>query len=322
MTPVLDRLRARPYGLALALALVLLAANIAARPSFVAWDSWPANLANFAPFALAAIASTPAILSGGGSLDISIGPLLNFVTIFIVVVLIGHDVTSPWIIVPVALGLGAVVGAINGVMVAILRYQAVLATLCTLFVLQGISLKVASEPVAGSAPWLGHLAGKIGPVPGALVLIAIPLLLWAALRRTAFIRALFSVGGDDVAAYSEGVNVCAVRIVAFPLGGLVAGLGGIALAAATRSADAGQSIQYTLPAIAAVAIGGTSLLGGRGSLTGSVAGAAIMFQIQTLLDSLNVANTWLSLFYGALLLAAVVLSSVMATSRVGRAQTA
>jgi ribose transport system permease protein len=322
MTPVLDRLRARPYGLALALALVLLAANIAARPSFVAWDSWPANLANFAPFALAAIASTPAILSGGGNLDISIGPLLNFVTIFIVVVLIGHDVTSPWIIVPVALGLGAVVGAINGVMVAILRYQAVLATLCTLFVLQGISLKVASEPVAGSAPWLGHLAGKIGPVPGALVLIAIPLLLWAALRRTAFIRALFSVGGDDVAAYSAGVNVSAVRIVAFTLGGLVAGLGGIALAAATRSADAGQSIQYTLPAIAAVAIGGTSLLGGRGSLTGSVAGAAIMFQIQTLLDSLDVANTWLSLFYGALLLAAVVLSSVMATSRVGRAQTA
>jgi ribose transport system permease protein len=322
MTPSLDRLRTRPYGLAVALALALLVANIAARPSFAAWGSWPANLANFAPFALAAIASTPAILSGGGNLDISIGPLLNFVTIFIVAVLLGHDVTSPWVIVGAALGLGALVGAINGVMVAVLRYQAVLATLCTLFVLQGIGLKIASEPVAGSAPWLGHLAGKIGPVPGALILIAVPLVVWGALRRTAYIRALFATGGDDVAAYSAGVDVTAVRIAAFTLGGLIAGVGGIALAAATQTADAGQSVQYTLPAIAAVAIGGTSLLGGRGSLTGSIAGAAIMFQIQTLLDSLNVANTWLSLFYGALLLAAVVLSSVLAAPRARRALTA
>ena len=89
-----------------------------------------------------------------------------------------------------------------------------------------------------------------------------------------------------MAAYSAGVNVTAVRIVAYALGGLFAACAGIALVAATQSADASQSIQYTLPALAAVAIGGTSLLGGRGSLFGSIAGAAIMFLIQTLLDSL------------------------------------
>ena len=109
-----------------------------------------------------------------------------------------------------------------------------------------------------------------------------------------------------------------MRIVAYALGGLFAAFAGIALVAATQSADASQSIQYTLPALAAVAIGGTSLLGGRGSLTGSIAGAAIMYLIQTLLDSLAVSDLWLQLVYGALLIVAIVLSSTLAAPRAAR----
>ena len=90
-----------------------------------------------------------------------------------------------------------------------------------------------------------------------------------------------------------------------------AALAGIALAAATQSADPTQATQYTLPAIAAVAIGGTSLLGGRGSLVGSILGAAIMFMIQTLLDSLAVNSNWLQVVYGAILIGALVLGSYL-----------
>jgi ribose transport system permease protein len=322
MNRTLAQLRARPYGFAFAVAVVLLLANVAARSSFADPGSWPTTLAGFAPLALAAVASTPAILSGGGNLDISIGPLLNLVAIVIVAVLIPHDLASPWLAIPIALALGATAGAINGFFVAVLRYQAVLATLCALFVLQGISLKLSPQPVSGTTSWLDHVGDTVGPIPGALILLAVPLLLWTGLSRTPFVRTLFSVGGDDVASYSAGVNVRAVRVLAFTLGGLFAGVAGIALAAATQSADAGQSAQYTLPALAAVAIGGTSLLGGRGSVVGSVAGAAIMFLIQTLLDSLNVPNTWLQVVYGSLLLFAVVLSSVLAAPRAMKVQPA
>jgi ribose transport system permease protein len=320
MTSLTAWLRARPWGFATALALVLLVANIIARSSFATPSSWPATLATFAPFALAAMASTPQILSGGGGIDISIGPLLNFVSIMIVAVLIPHGLGSAAVVIPIALGIGIGVGLINGMLVTVLRYQPVLATLCTLFVLEGASMKLLSQPESGSTAWLAHLGGKVGPIPGALILIVIAVLIWIALGRLPYLRTLYAAGGDDVASYSAGVNVTAVRIIAYALGGLFAAFAGIALVAATQSADASQSIQYTLPALAAVAIGGTSLLGGRGSLAGSIAGAAIMFLIQTLLDSLAVSDLWLQLVYGALLIGAIVLSSTLAAPRViGRA---
>ena len=100
-----------------------------ARSSFATPSSWPATLATFAPFALAAMASTPQILSGGGGIDISIGPLLNFVSIIIVAVLIPHGLGSAAVVIPIALGVGVGVGVINGVLVTVLRYQPVLATL-------------------------------------------------------------------------------------------------------------------------------------------------------------------------------------------------
>ncbi len=312
----LDVMRTRPWGFAAMIAVVLLIANVIARSSFATPSSWPATLATFAPFALAAMASTPQILSGAGSIDISIGPLLNLVDIVIVSVLIPHGLGSPWIAVPVALGIGAAMGAINGVLVSVMRFQAVLATLCGLFVLTGVGEAVLPSPTTSSSAWLSHLGNQVGPIPGALILILAPFVLWLGLRRTAYVRTLFSVGGDDVAAYSAGVNVAAVRGIAFTLGGALAGVAGLALAAASLSADSSQATQYTLPALAAVAIGGTSLLGGRGSLTGSVAGAAIMYLIQSLLDSLAVSDLWLQVVYGALLLLAIVLGSALATSRV------
>lgn len=318
----LARWRARPWGFALLVAIALLIANIVARTSFAAWSSWPATLADFAPFALAAMAMTPAVLSGAGGIDISIGPLLNLVSIVVVGVLIPHGLGSVWIAVPIALALGALVGAINGILVGVFRYQAVLATLCGLFVLSGIGLAVLSAPASGTTGWLADLGNKVGPVPGGLILILIPVVVWVALGRTTFLRGLYAVGGDDVAAFSAGVDVTSVRVIAYTLGGMFAGLAGIALAAATQTGDPGQATQYTLPAIAAVAIGGTSLLGGRGSLAGSIAGAATMFLIQTLLDSLNVSSNWLQLIYGMILIVAVVLSAQIRPVRAAAPDTA
>lgn len=322
MKRAFESARSHPWGLALLIALALVVANIIARSSFATPSSWPATLATFAPFALAAMASTPAILSGPGNIDISIGPLLNLVCILIVGVLLRHGLGSPWIAIPIAVALGAVVGVINGVLVAVMRFQAVLATLCTLFVLEGVSQKVLPSPTTGATSWLAHLGNQVGPIPGGLILILVPCLLWAALSRTAFVRTLYSAGGDDAAAFSAGVNVTAARVIAFGLGGVMAGLAGIALAAATQSGDASQATQYTLPAIAAVAIGGTSLLGGRGSLLGSIAGAAIMYLIQTLLDSLAVSDLWLQVVYGGLLLMAIVLSTVVGAPGAAKARTA
>jgi len=302
-------LRRRGYLVALAFAVVLLAANVAALPNFAAPSFWPRTLAAFAPFAVAAMASTPSIISGG--IDISIGPLLNLVNVVMVAILLPRHLGAAWIAIPLLLGLGAGVGALNGVLVAVLRYQPVISTLCVYFVLSGLNLRLLARPASAGANWTDALGGMLGPlpIPGAVVTIGVPALLWVALRRTTYLKALYAVGGDDVTAFTAGVNVAAVRVLAYTLGGVLAAVAGIAQTALTHSADASTGSQYTLVALAAVTLGGTSLAGGRGGLACSVLGAACIFLIQSLLDSLHVSSLWLQVVYGALLLGTVVLGT-------------
>src|SRR5256885_1406970 len=115
----------RDYLFALGLVVVLLIANIIALPKFASPSWWPQELAGFAPFAIIAMAGTPSVLSGGGGIDISVGPLMTLVNVVLVAGLLPHGLGSPWLAVPILLLLGAGVGAVNGFFVGVLRYQPV-----------------------------------------------------------------------------------------------------------------------------------------------------------------------------------------------------
>jgi ribose transport system permease protein len=309
-------LGSRPYAFAGLLTLLLLVVNTALQPAFLAFGNWAAVLASFAPLAIAAMASTPAILSGGGGIDISIGPLLTLVNIVIVANLLPNGLTSPFVVIPICLAIGAAIGALNGFMVAVLRFQPVVATLCANIIIGGLATQVQGDDVpSGSTGWTKALAGSIGPVPGALLTIGAPLLIWWALSRTPFVKALYAVGGDDATAFSAGMNVPAVRIAAYALGGLYASIAGIALMSLISEGAASMAGQYTLLAIASVALGGTSLAGGRGSLQGSLLGAATIYLINNLLNVVKVSTLWSTAIYGAMLVFAVVVGAVLTNAR-------
>jgi ribose transport system permease protein len=308
----------RTSGFAAVLLAALLIANIIAIPGFLSSSSYLALLvAGLAPIAIAAIASTPSILSGGGGIDISIGPLVGLINIVLTVELIPRGLGSPWIAIPILLAVGTAIGAISGLAVARLRYQPVIATVCVFFVLNGVNLTLAPTPVSAPSNWTWALGGHLGPIPVALFTIAAPMVVWLGLRRTPFVRALLAVGGNDAAALSAGVNIANVRTFAYALGGLFAAMGGIAMAAVFRSADPNTAMQYTLIALAAVALGGTPMTGGRGGISGSAIGAAVIFLIQNLLAALHVSNNLLPAVYGSLLIIAIVIAS-----RIDNAQSA
>lgn len=314
-----DHLRRRPWLFAAGLAAVLLVATIAAQPTFGDPANWDRQLAAFAPFALVALASTPSILSGGGGLDLSVGPLVGVVNIVLVAGLLGTWAGGPELAIPIVLAIGLLAGAINGVLVAVLRYLPVIATLCTFFILGGLSLGLAADPVVAPENWTRHLTGSIGPVPVALLVILAPLGLWALLRRTAYVDNLYAVGGDDAAAFCAGVDPTRARIVAYALGGLFAAVAGIALTALIQTTNAGVGTQYTLIALAAVAIGGTPIGGGRGGMLGSLLGAASIYLLQTLLSSLHAPVSWLPVAYGAMLAVGVLIGAqLLAPPRAGR----
>jgi ribose transport system permease protein len=176
------------------------------------------------------------------------------------------------------------------------------------FSLQGVDLLLAPNPVSvSSTGWVAHLAGSFGPVPGALFTIGVPVLIWFGLRLVPFGRLIYAVGSNDTTAFSSGVNVNAVRVASYGLGGLFAGFGGLALTALVSSANASNSTEYTLVAMAAVVLGGTSLSGGRGGLIGPLLGAFSIYLMQNLLATFAINPAYLQIVYGGILIVAVVL---------------
>ena len=268
------------------------------------------QLAIAAPVTIAALASTPAIIGGG--FDLSISPLLVFTNCVYVVWLAPHGLGGG-VAVPIVLGVGLLTGLFTGLTISILRVQPVVVTLAMYFALQGVDLLLAPNPVSlgESDRWIYHLAGSVGPIPGALFTIGAPLLIWVGLKYVPFRRLLFAVGSNDATAFSAGVNVTAVRVASYGLGGLFAGIGGLSLAALVQSANAANSTQYALPAIAALVLGGTSLAGGRGGLIGVVFGAFSIYLLQNLLANFQVNPAWLQILYGAILIAAVVIQGAL-----------
>jgi ribose transport system permease protein len=268
------------------------------------------QLAIAAPVTIAALASAPAIIGGG--FDLSISPLLIFTNCVYVVWLVPHGLGGA-VAVPLVLGAGLVTGLFTGLAITILRVQPVVVTLAMYFGLQGLDLLLAPDPVSlgENHRWIYDLAGSVGPVPGAVFTIGAPLLIWFLLKYVPFRRLLFAVGSNDATAFSAGVNVTAVRIASYGLGGLFAGCGGLALTALVQSANAATSTQYALPAIAALVLGGTSLAGGRGGLIGVMFGAFSIYLLQNLLANFQINPAWLQIVYGGILIVAVVIQGAL-----------
>jgi len=299
-------LRENTYVFALVLTVALIIANTAVLPAFASWSQVPAELGTLAPFALAAMASTPAILVGGGGIDLSVAPVMGLVNIILVIGLLSHGLGDPEVALPILLALGGVIGAINGTLVGIFRYPPVIATLAVYFVLGGINLRLAPSPVSTNPNWTNDLANNLWVIPGTVFTVGLVLVLWFFFRRTAYYGAMLAVGDDAVAAYAAGVNVALVRIVAYAIGGVLAAFAGVALTGTIQSADVTVWPFYVLIALAAVALGGTALGGGRGGFLGSALGAAAVYLIQNLLSALSVDVFFVQVSFGAVLLAAVV----------------
>lgn len=294
------------FGFAALLTIALLAGNIATEHGGFGLAN---QLANVAPVAIAALASAPSIIGGG--FDLSISPLILLTNSAYVVWLVPHGLGGA-ISVPIVLGLGLAVGILNGLLIITLRVQPIVVTLAMYFSLQGIDLLIAPNPVSmKNAGWVQHLAGSVGPVPGALFTIGIPLLIWVGLRFVPFRRLLYAVGSNDATAFSSGVNVNAVRVASYALGGLFAGFGGLALTGLVNSADASNATEYTLVAMAAIVLGGTSLSGGRGGLLGPLLGAFSIYLLENLLATFAINPAYLQIVYGGILIVAVVLGGAL-----------
>jgi len=262
--------------------------------------------------ALVAIAQTMPVLTSG--LDLSVGMIFILTNCIASAVLNG----PPWLVAAGILAVllsGAVCGAINGALVVYGRLQPIIATLATGAVYQGLALIV--RPVPGGSVEQG-LAGALttqifGLIPTTLViLLSVVLFVWLPVQLSTTGRGCYAIGSLESAAYMTGVAVRRSRLAAYMLGGVLAALGGLLLTAMTLSGDASATSGgiYTLSSIAAVVIGGTSLMGGVGGAIGSIFGAFVLREVSDLLFVFDIQPLVQPFIQGLILLGAVSLGAV------------
>ena len=290
--------------------LVLCAGLWVATPYFLT----AANLANVAEqsaiVGVIAIGMTFVILTGG--IDLSVGSVVALAGVAIGVAL--HRQVP----LPVALGIGLVTGIAagisNGVLISVGKLPPFIATLGMMSVVRGIALMLADgRPISGFQGSLRALAtNRVLGVSGAvLVMLALYAVAHLVLTRTVFGRLVYAVGGNEEAAAMSGINVRTVKIVAYAISGLSASVCAMLLVARLDSAQPIAGMGYELDAIAAVVIGGTSLLGGSGSVVGTLIGALIMSVLRNGLNLLGVSSYVQQVAIGVVIVTAVLVDMAL-----------
>lgn len=309
----MKRLVRGPLIIVVVLFLSLLIANILITPNMLTGPRVTAMANLLIPTMLAAMASVPSIMSGGGGLDLSVGPLLGFSNVILVGVLLPLGLGSAAVGIPLILLLGLAFGALNGAVIAYVRLQPIVVTLGGYLLLAGLSLVVLTQPKSGAPVWTATLAESLlgGYLPLSATLLVAALVIWWLAKKLGFVGLIIAIGSDERAAFASGVDVRRTRVGAYALGGLFAALGGVGLTSLINSADPTAGVQYTLVAIVAVALGGNALGGGRGGMRGPLLAAACLYLIQALLSGLQVSSLWIQVVYGGVLLAAIVTNSAL-----------
>ena len=265
-----------------------------------------------ATLALAAVGETLVILTGG--FDLSAGAVISLVNVVLASSMdpaSTHASVALWIL--AGIGVGMATGAFNGVFIAFLGLQPIVVTLATMFIAQGVTLLVMEKPggfVAGTLGdfYLGDAIPNVLPMP--VLLLACVILLWLWLKSTRFGAALYAVGSDAEAARSAGVRVDFTRFLTYVIAGGCYGLAGVFISAQTDSGDPLIGNPLLLSIFTAVVLGGTRLGGGRGGPTGSIIGAYILMSVVNVLLVLNVSAYYSTIAEGAILILAVLASSL------------
>jgi ribose transport system permease protein len=296
-------------------AAVLLALNAAVDRSLLEPENWPSVLAVAMPFVLIAMAAAPAIVSGGGGIDLSIGPLAGLVNAALVGALFPAGIVSPLPVVLATILIGAAAGLANGALIAWVRVPPIIATLGSYLVLSGLTLEIL--PMAGgTAPeWMIALGRGWHGFPLPLLLLVAVALAWLPLRQSAFGRNLLATGGDQRAAFTSGIDVTTVRLLVYVAGGVIAAATGFAFTVSLGSGNPSAAGPYTLIGIAGAVLGGTSLAGGRGGLFGAAAGGAVLFLVQNLLSLAHVSAFYAQIAYGLILVLALAANSASDSAR-------
>jgi len=282
-----------------------------ASPNFFQFDNIVGILLATAVTGILAVGTTFVIITAG--IDLSIGAVMTFSA-----VMAGVFITF-WKL-PIPIGViggitaGGICGIFNGVLIAKLKIPPFVATLGSMMMAKGLSLVVSGlKPIYFvDTPIFNKIAmGTVFGIPFAIfIFLGSALIASLILSKTVFGRYTYALGSNEEAARLSGIKVNFWKTMVYTFGGIFSGLAGVVMASRINSAQPALGAEYNLDAIAAVVIGGTSLMGGEGTILGTVIGAFIMSVLTNGLRILSVPQEWQTVVIGAIVIVAVYLDII------------
>jgi ribose transport system permease protein len=291
------------------LLVAAMAATVAIHPDFGSFEIQSLALGAL-PLALAAAAQAIVVLSGG--IDLSIGSMIA-VSNVLSASLMQHATFGQSLALSIlVLVAGAGQGLLNGLVVAFSRIPDVVATLTTGFIWGGVALLILERPGGGApAAYLNIAAGAdFWPwLPNALIVLVVAIaLIWLPIKLSRIGLLIYAAGSDPVAAFRSGVDVTRARTIAYVFSGIACAVGGMALTMTTGIGAPLAGAYYTLSSVAAIVIGGVSLLGGRGGMVGPIIAAVLLTLAPMVLVFLGIDPNYGQVIQGTLIVLVVMIA--------------
>jgi ribose transport system permease protein len=303
------------YGVLVVL-VVLVAAMTLATPHFLTTGNLLNVLRQVSINSVIACGMTMIIITGG--IDLSVGSLVAMASCLAMLAIGATDSDLLGLLVSIAVG--ATAGAFNGALIAWARVPPFIMTLATLTIFSGIALiSTGGAPIirfTGDFRWVGQGLIYGIPVP-VVIMLLIAALTHIVLSRTAFGAAVYAVGGNEEAARLSGIAVRKIKFLVYVIGGALTGLAAMILMGRLSSAQPNMGQGFELDAIAAVVLGGTSLMGGRGTVWGTLIGALVIGILNNGFNLLAIDPYFQLVAKGAIILLAVLIDDRVRRHLVG-----
>ncbi|AKI03437.1 permease component of ribose/xylose/arabinose/galactoside ABC-type transporters (plasmid) [Hoeflea sp. IMCC20628] len=307
--------RSYPFLLVpISLFFLLLGLAVLRSPSLVTSAGIGSAIIVATPLILATYALMAVVISGRGTVDLSVGPLIGFVNVTLIQLHGAGVLENPIAVFAYAIAVGAAYQLIFALIVIYVRVQPIIVSLSGYLALSGLNLVILPRPGGVAPQWMADWGLGTSIFSPVLLILVLASMGWLLFTQTAFFTHLRLMGSDERAAYTSGVPIFVVRIGAHLISGCFAGLAAIAFTALISSGDPSQGTTYTLIAVTALVLGGASLAGGRGGVFGSFLGAINLYLITFVLATFNfgaVQSFVTNLAYGSILVISLLLTLVI-----------
>jgi ribose transport system permease protein len=306
----------RMGGLVLALVLLVVVGVATGGERFWSFGNFTTILSLAAVIGVVSIGMTFVITSGG--IDLSVGSVLGLASIWASTLATQYAAEDYgwWVIVVTAMAVGLAAGLINGALVAYGKVPAFIATLAMLAAARGLAEIIAGRrtQIVTVEPFFDVFQAKPLGLPVIVwIFVLVAAAGWFLLNRTTFGRRTVAVGGNPEASRLAGIKIKRHTLYLYGLSGLAAGIGGVMILARTTAGSSTNGSLYELDAIAAVVVGGTLLIGGRGTITGTVLGVLIFATLTNVFVLNNIDSSVQAIAKGAIIVAAVLLQQWFAS---------